>query len=70
VGWKMRKQVAADLKPIYQSAATNEAEHRLTEFEAQWNDAYPDCSDMAAQLESDYSVLRLPAGDTSHRLHD
>lgn len=41
VSWKMRKQIAADLKQIYQSATVDEAEQRLTEFENQWNDAYP-----------------------------
>jgi putative transposase len=41
VSWKMRKQVADDLKRIYQSATVDDAEQRLTEFEAQWNDAYP-----------------------------
>jgi len=41
VGWKMRKQIAADLKQIYQSATVDEAEQRLAEFETQWNDAYP-----------------------------
>jgi putative transposase len=41
VSWKMRKQIAADLKLIYQSATVDEAEQRLTEFESQWNDAYP-----------------------------
>ena len=41
VSWKMRKQVANDLKRIYQSATVDEAEQRLVEFEAQWDDAYP-----------------------------
>ncbi len=41
VGWKMRKQIAGDLKRIYQSATVAEAEQALGEFEAQWNDAYP-----------------------------
>ncbi|WP_446808484.1 IS256 family transposase [Methylomonas sp. 2BW1-5-20] len=41
VGWKMRKQIAADLKQIYQSATVAEAEQKLAEFEVQWNDAYP-----------------------------
>jgi len=41
VSWKMRKQVANDLKRIYQSATVDEAEQRLAEFEAQWDDAYP-----------------------------
>jgi putative transposase len=41
VSWKMRKQVADDLKRIYQSATVDDAEQRLAEFETQWNDAYP-----------------------------
>ncbi|ATG91358.1 IS256 family transposase [Methylomonas koyamae] len=41
VSWKMRKQIAGDLKRIYQSASVVEAEQRLAEFEAQWNEAYP-----------------------------
>jgi putative transposase len=41
VSWKMRKQVADDLKRIYQSATVAEAEQKLMEFETQWNDAYP-----------------------------
>jgi len=41
VGWKMRKQIAADLKRIYQSATVAEAEQQLAEFEAQWNGDYP-----------------------------
>jgi putative transposase len=41
VGWKMRKQVAANLKRIYRSATVAEAEQQLAEFEAQWNGDYP-----------------------------
>lgn len=41
VGWKLRKQVADDLKRIYQSATVDEAEQRLNAFEAQWGEAYP-----------------------------
>lgn len=41
VSWKMRKQVADDLKRIYQSATVDEAEQRLVEFEVQWDEAYP-----------------------------
>ncbi|ANE55773.1 IS256 family transposase [Methylomonas sp. DH-1] len=41
VSWKMRKQIAGDLKRIYQSASVVEAEQRLAEFETQWNEAYP-----------------------------
>ena len=41
VSWKMRKEVAADLKLIYTSATVEAAEHRLTEFEAKWDKGYP-----------------------------
>ena len=40
VSWKMRAEVAADLKSIYTSATADEAEQRLGEFEAKWDDAY------------------------------
>ena len=38
--WKRRKEVAADLKRIYQSATADEAELRLGEFEERWDDEY------------------------------
>ena len=41
VSWKRRKEVAADLKRIYQSATADEAEAMLTEFEARWGETYP-----------------------------
>ena len=40
VSWKMRKEVAADLKLIYTASTADEAEQRLGEFEAKWDDAY------------------------------
>jgi putative transposase len=40
VSWKRRPEVAADLKRIYQSATAEEAELRLGEFEAKWDDQY------------------------------
>ncbi|UTH73528.1 IS256 family transposase [Chromobacterium sp. IIBBL 290-4] len=40
VSWKRRAEVAADLKRIYQSATLDEAEQRLGEFEAKWDDEY------------------------------
>ncbi|HEP9512271.1 TPA: IS256 family transposase [Pseudomonas aeruginosa] len=40
VSWKRRKEVAADLRLIYQSATAEEAELRLGEFEARWDDEY------------------------------
>jgi len=41
VGWNKRKLVAADLKRVYSTATEAEAEQYLTEFEANWEDAYP-----------------------------
>jgi putative transposase len=41
VSWKRRKEVAADLKRIYQSTTVEEAEALLTEFEARWGETYP-----------------------------
>ncbi len=37
VSWKQRKEVAADLKLIYQSATAEQAEMELTAFEAKWD---------------------------------
>lgn len=44
VSWKMRKQVADDLKKIYTCATVDEAEQRLAEFEQTWDGAYPTIS--------------------------
>jgi len=41
VSWKLRAQVAADLKRIYQSATVAQAEQALTAFEEKWGEAYP-----------------------------
>ena len=40
VSWKMRAEVAADLKQIYTATTADEAEQRLGEFEGKWDDAY------------------------------
>ena len=40
VSWKRRLEVAADLKRIYTCATAEEAEQRLTEFEARWDKEY------------------------------
>ena len=37
VSWKLRKQVAEDLKAIYSAATVEAAETRLTEFERKWD---------------------------------
>src|SRR5712671_1978541 len=41
VGWKERKQVAADLKTIYAAATEGEAEQRLAEFSQKWDEKFP-----------------------------
>ncbi len=41
VSWKQRKEVAADLKRIYQAATREEAELRLSEFAEKWDAQYP-----------------------------
>ena len=41
VGWKQRREVAADLKLIYSAATEVEAEQRLTEFAAKWDQKFP-----------------------------
>jgi putative transposase len=40
VSWRRRKDVAADLRHIYQAATAEEAELRLGEFEAKWDSEY------------------------------
>jgi putative transposase len=40
VPWKAQKEVAADLKLIYSAATADEAELRLSEFEAKWDKQY------------------------------
>lgn len=40
VSWKKRPEVAADLKRIYTAATADEAEQRLGELEAKWDDDY------------------------------
>ena len=41
VGWKQRKEVAGDLKLIYTAATEVEAEQRLSEFGAKWDEKFP-----------------------------
>ena len=41
MGWNKRDLVGADLKQTYIAATIDEAEQYLTEFEADWDDAYP-----------------------------
>lgn len=41
VSWKQRKEVAADLKTIYQAPTAEVAEMNLTQFEAKWDKTHP-----------------------------
>lgn len=44
VSWKERKTVAADLKPIYHAATSEEAQQRLATFAENWDGRYPSIS--------------------------
>jgi putative transposase len=44
VGWKQRKEVAADLQHIYRAATREEAELKLNEFAARWDTQFPTIS--------------------------
>ena len=44
VPWKERKQVAADLRKIYDSATETEAQRELEAFAARWDEKYPSIS--------------------------
>src|SRR6266404_1175603 len=41
VGWKQRREVAADLKMIYTAATAEAAEQRLAEFSLKWDGKFP-----------------------------
>lgn len=41
VSWKLRNDVATDLRTIYTAATVEEAEQRLDEFDAKWGADYP-----------------------------
>ena len=46
VSWKQRKEVAADLRPIYCASTVEDADQRLEEFAAKWDGTYPTISQM------------------------
>lgn len=46
VGYKQRKEVAADLQKIYRAATREEAELRLAEFAAKWDARFPTIAQM------------------------
>lgn len=41
VSWKLRKEVATDLRTIYSATTVEDAEQQLAEFEDKWGEAYP-----------------------------
>lgn len=41
VSWKLRKDVATDLRTIYSATTVEDAERQLAEFEEKWGEAYP-----------------------------
>jgi len=49
VGWKERKDVAADLKTIYRAATVEQAELALQSFAAKWDARYPTISALWAR---------------------
>jgi putative transposase len=46
VSWKERKTVAADLKPIYRAASSEDAWQQLEAFAKKWDGRYPSISQM------------------------
>ena len=44
VSWKQRRQVAADLRPIYAAATAEEAARQLEEFAGKWDATHPTIS--------------------------
>ena len=71
VGWKQRKEVAADLKTIYTSATEAEAEQRLAEFSVKWDVKFPMIAkSWRSNWARSHSVLRAPAGNSPGDLHD
>jgi putative transposase len=44
VSWKQRKQVAADLRPVYAAPTEDEAARRLDEFAEKWDASHPSMS--------------------------
>ena len=83
VSWKMRAEVAADLKRIYTCATVNEAEQMLGGFEDKWDDAYLPISqswrrnwsriipffDYTPEIRKViYALKEVPLGDTTNAI--
>ena len=83
VSWKMRAEVAADLKRIYTCATVDEAEQMLGGFEDKWDDAYLPISqswrrnwsriipffDYTPEIRKViYALKEVPLGDTTNAI--
>jgi putative transposase len=69
VGWKERKQVAADLKAVYRAVTAEEAEQRLTQFAAKWDTRFASIGAVAPAVAAGHSVLRFSGRDPQGDLH-
>ena len=71
VGWKQRKEVAADLQHVYRAATREEAELHLAAFAEKWDSQFPTISkSWRANWERIVAVLCLPGGHPQSHLHD
>ena len=71
VSYKDRKSVALDLKAVYRSATSEEAEARLEEFGSKVGRALPDDREIvASQLGADHADVRLPGRNQASDLYD
>lgn len=70
VGWKERKEVAADLKEIYASATVELAEAALEGLEQMERQLPIDSEILAGELAAGDSLLWLSAGNPEGDLHD
>ena len=71
VSWKQRKQVAADLKPIYRASTAEDAGEKLEAFAAKMGWRVSDAeSDLASELGAGNSILCLPGRNPQSDLHD
>ena len=68
VTWKERKQVAADLKPIYRAATAEEAERNLASFMSVGE--VPAIGKLWGELGASDSVLRVSGRSAQGDLHD
>jgi len=63
------REVACDLKTVYQSATAPEAEQALETFAAKWGAKYPDRPAVACEVGRDHPAVRAPPSDPRGDLH-